>query len=45
MGNQMSVPQRVEDQDNDSERDTYKVMQLTAPGRQSRGWPQNKWPA
>ncbi|XP_015452457.1 breast carcinoma-amplified sequence 1 isoform X2 [Pteropus alecto] len=24
MGNQMSVPQRVEDQDNDSERDTYK---------------------
>ncbi|XP_023389856.1 breast carcinoma-amplified sequence 1 [Pteropus vampyrus] len=25
MGNQMSVPQRVEDQDNDSERDTYKA--------------------
>ncbi|XP_036085151.1 breast carcinoma-amplified sequence 1 isoform X3 [Rousettus aegyptiacus] len=25
MGNQMSVPQRVEDQENDSERDTYKA--------------------
>lgn len=28
MGNQMSVPQRVEDQENDPEADTHKVVLL-----------------